>query len=51
MNSGLLLLGNMIPPVAEAAGKSNTGSYILGAIIALLIIGYLIYTLIRPEKF
>jgi K+-transporting ATPase KdpF subunit len=28
----------------------STG-YILGAVIALLIIGFLFYTLIRPEKF
>jgi K+-transporting ATPase KdpF subunit len=26
-------------------------SYIIGGIIALLIMGYLIYTLFRPEKF
>jgi K+-transporting ATPase KdpF subunit len=25
--------------------------YVAGAIIALLILGYLIYTLIKPEKF
>jgi K+-transporting ATPase KdpF subunit len=25
--------------------------YILGAIIALFILGYLVYTLIKPEKF
>lgn len=25
--------------------------YILGALIALLILGYLLYTLIKPEKF
>jgi K+-transporting ATPase KdpF subunit len=25
--------------------------YIAGAVIALFILGYLIYTLIRPEKF
>lgn len=25
--------------------------YIIGAVVALLILGYLIYTLIKPEKF
>lgn len=29
---------------------SNT-EYIIGAIIALLLIGYLLYALIKPEKF
>lgn len=28
----------------------STG-YIIGAVIALLIFGYLLYTLIKPEKF
>jgi K+-transporting ATPase KdpF subunit len=28
-----------------------TTGYILGAIVALLIFAYLIYTLIKPEKF
>ena len=26
-------------------------SYLIGGIVALLILGYLIYTLLRPEKF
>lgn len=26
-------------------------SYIIGGVIALLILGYLIYTLLHPEKF
>jgi K+-transporting ATPase KdpF subunit len=28
-----------------------SSGYIIGAIIALLIFGYLIYTLIKPERF
>jgi K+-transporting ATPase KdpF subunit len=36
--------------VAEIAQIENKG-YLIGGIIALLIMGYLIYTLIRPEKF
>jgi K+-transporting ATPase KdpF subunit len=28
----------------------NAGS-LLGAIVALLLLGYLVYTLLRPEKF
>ena len=33
---------------------NSTGSpagYVLGALIALLILGYLVYALIKPEKF
>ena len=30
---------------------NNSNGYIIGAVIALLIFGYLLYTLIKPEKF
>jgi K+-transporting ATPase KdpF subunit len=30
---------------------NNSSGYIIGAIIALCILGYLLYTLIKPEKF
>jgi len=43
----IILLSNV---GAEAAQAQNQG-YLTGGIIALLIMGYLIYTLIRPEKF
>jgi K+-transporting ATPase KdpF subunit len=35
----------------EAALSNSRESYIIGGIIALLILGYLIYTLLRPDKF
>ncbi len=31
--------------------KSNTMGYEIGAVIALLILVYLLYSLIKPEKF
>jgi K+-transporting ATPase KdpF subunit len=31
--------------------SNGTVSYLIGGIIALLILGYLIYTLLRPDKF
>jgi K+-transporting ATPase KdpF subunit len=34
----------------EAVSGSHT-SYLIGGIIALLILGYLIYTLLHPDKF
>jgi K+-transporting ATPase KdpF subunit len=36
-------------PSGESSGGSH--GYLLGAMLALLILGYLVYTLIRPEKF
>lgn len=36
--------------IAAAETSTPTG-YIIGAIIALAILGYLIYSLIKPEKF
>jgi K+-transporting ATPase KdpF subunit len=46
------LLSFLIMPVQkEAAVHGNAISYLIGGIIALLIMGYLIYTLMRPDKF
>jgi len=38
-------------PAASNATFNGPQSYLIGGIIALLILGYLIYTLVRPEKF
>jgi len=39
-------------PILSGASVNNTGlSYLVGGLIALLILAYLIYTLFRPEKF
>jgi len=40
-----------IPVSSESAVSNGPVSYIIGGIIALLIMGYLVYTLLRPEKF
>ena len=38
--------------VVPAITKSNQAlAYLAGAIIALAVFGYLIYTLVRPDKF
>jgi K+-transporting ATPase KdpF subunit len=42
MNTTLLLI---------QADTQSAASYLLGAAITVLILGYLIYTLIKPEKF
>jgi K+-transporting ATPase KdpF subunit len=39
-------------PAPSGAGVSNSPlSYLIGGIIAALIMGYLVYTLLQPEKF
>ncbi len=45
-----LALG-VVPLHTETAVSNGPASYIIGGIIALLIMGYLIYTLLHPDKF
>jgi K+-transporting ATPase KdpF subunit len=46
------LMSLAVIPVQPGATVANGPvSYIIGGIIALLILGYLIYTLSRPDKF
>jgi len=37
--------------ITESVETNLPSGYIIGVIIALLILGYLLYTLIKPEKF
>jgi K+-transporting ATPase KdpF subunit len=39
------------PAHSDTAISNSSLSYLIGGIVALLIMGYLIFTLIRPEKF
>ena len=41
----------VIPVHPGEAVSNNHASYLIGGIIALLILGYLIYTLLHPDKF
>jgi K+-transporting ATPase KdpF subunit len=45
-----MLIG-VVPTPSEAAASNGALSYLIGGIMALLIMGYLVYTLLRPEKF
>jgi K+-transporting ATPase KdpF subunit len=36
---------------SDSAVSNGPVGYLIGGIIALLIMGYLIYTLLRPDKF
>jgi K+-transporting ATPase KdpF subunit len=40
-----------VVPITSINITDNTSGYAIGAFIALLILGYLIYSLIKPEKF
>ena len=47
-----LLIYLVVVPVQPDVNTSNGPlSYLIGGIIALLLLGYLIYTLLNPEKF
>jgi K+-transporting ATPase KdpF subunit len=48
-NSFLILTAT--PATSGVAVSNGSVSYLIGGIIALLIMGYLVYTLIRPDKF
>jgi K+-transporting ATPase KdpF subunit len=41
----------VVPLRSDEAVSNGPLSYVIGGIIALLILGYLIYTLLHPEKF
>jgi K+-transporting ATPase KdpF subunit len=48
---GKLLALLLMPLNHESAASDSTHGYLIGGIIALLIMGYLIYTLMHPDKF
>jgi K+-transporting ATPase KdpF subunit len=48
---GMFLPLIVVHPSSDVAVSNGTVSYLIGGIVALLILGYLIYTLLRPEKF
>jgi K+-transporting ATPase KdpF subunit len=41
----------VVPIQADAELSNGPVSYLIGGIVAILILGYLIYTLLRPDKF
>jgi len=45
MNATILLI------TSQSGGISQSAGYVAGALIALLLLGYLLYSLIKPEKF
>ncbi len=51
MKTKLLML--VVVPLSHSGQTemSNANWYVIGAIIAFLIMGYLVYSLLKPEKF
>jgi K+-transporting ATPase KdpF subunit len=49
LKSFMLLVA--VPDPSGSVASNGPLSYLIGAIIALLIMGYLVYTLLRPDKF
>jgi K+-transporting ATPase KdpF subunit len=47
----LAIIFAVTPNLANTAIANETFNYIIGSGIALLILGYLVYTLLRPDKF
>ena len=41
----------VVAPTSPPQQSSHPGGYVIGAIISLLILVYLIYSLVKPEKF
>jgi K+-transporting ATPase KdpF subunit len=41
----------IVPVQSDSAVSNSPASYLIGGIVALLIMGYLIYTLLHPDKF
>jgi K+-transporting ATPase KdpF subunit len=41
----------VLPVHSDTAVSNGPISYIIGGIIAVLIMGYLVYTLLHPDKF
>jgi len=45
MNATILLVAT------KTLEMNNSTSYVVGAVIALFILGYLLFSLVKPEKF
>jgi K+-transporting ATPase KdpF subunit len=41
----------IVSAISKPTEMNSNAGYVIGAIIALFILGYLLYSLIKPEKF
>ena len=44
-------MNTTISTTSQAFEANTSTGYVVGAVIALLILGYLLYSLLKPEKF
>jgi K+-transporting ATPase KdpF subunit len=51
LTSDFTIMSAALAVPASVTAESNKVSYIIGAVIALFIFGYLIYSLMKPDKF
>lgn len=42
---------NILLVFFKSVGSDTSSGYTIGAVIALIILGYLLYSLVKPEKF
>lgn len=47
----LFIVASPAAAIQPGAGENGGNLYLIGAIIAFLILGYLIYSLLKPDKF
>jgi K+-transporting ATPase KdpF subunit len=45
------MIATIIMATSNPIGVNNISGYLIGALIALFILGYLIYSLVKPDKF
>jgi K+-transporting ATPase, KdpF subunit len=46
-----MMIAVFVPTLDETPIGNGMWGYLLGALIALFIMGYLVYSLLKPEKF
>jgi K+-transporting ATPase KdpF subunit len=45
------MIATIIMATSNPVEANNISGYLIGAVIALFILGYLLYSLVKPEKF
>jgi K+-transporting ATPase KdpF subunit len=45
------MIAAVIMAMSSSVEANNISGYLIGALIALFILGYLLYSLVKPEKF
>lgn len=54
MNASIIIIclaNPLLTSVVSSGQMANPPGYIIGALIAIMLLAYLVYSLIKPEKF